>query len=192
MRDGTASLEAKLLYKHDSEPLAEIVRDINKFSNNVMAQQLFLTLSLRQAGAGTLNGSRAALRQWWRDRLGDGEAPVFGNGSGLSRDERITAQQLGRLLQLAWASPFMPELMSSLPIGGGQTTADDHESLPRAGIAAARIRLPHTRRAPSAPCSATPRPTAIQQIASSSLLGSRSRTTSAQRGIPRSISATAR
>ena len=105
-------------FELQSPPLAEVIRDINKFSNNVMAQQLFLTLSLQQQGLGTLEGSRAAMRQWWRERFGDADAPTFGNGSGLSRDERITAQQLARLLQAAWASPLMPELMSSLPVTG--------------------------------------------------------------------------
>ncbi len=105
-------------FESKSPALAEVIRDINKFSNNVMAQQLFLTLSLQQNGTGTLEGSRAALRQWWRERFADPEPPVFVNGSGLSRGERITARQLGRLLQTAWASPFMPELASSLPLTG--------------------------------------------------------------------------
>ena len=101
-----------------SPPLAEVVRDINKFSNNVMAQQLFLTLSLQEKGLGTLEDSRMVMRRWWRDRFGAGDAPEFGNGSGLSRDERMTARQLARLLQAAWASPLMPELLSSLPVVG--------------------------------------------------------------------------
>ncbi|RYY81353.1 MAG: peptidase M15, partial [Comamonadaceae bacterium] len=65
----------------------------------------------------TREASRETLRGWWRDRIG-GEPPSFDNGSGLSRDERVTAQQLGRLLQYAWASPLMPELASSLPAAG--------------------------------------------------------------------------
>ncbi|MCM2252345.1 MAG: D-alanyl-D-alanine carboxypeptidase/D-alanyl-D-alanine-endopeptidase [Ramlibacter sp.] len=105
-------------FELQSPPLAEIIRDINKFSNNVMAQQLFLTLSLQQTGVGRLESSREALRQWWRARFGEEEPPVFGNGSGLSRQERVTAQQLARLLQAAWASPLMPELMASLPLAG--------------------------------------------------------------------------
>jgi serine-type D-Ala-D-Ala carboxypeptidase/endopeptidase (penicillin-binding protein 4) len=100
-----------------SPPLAEIIRDINKYSNNVMAQQVFLTLSLQQDGTGTFEASRDILRRWWRERVG-GDAPAFGNGSGLSREERITALQLARLLQVAWASPLMPELASSLPLAG--------------------------------------------------------------------------
>jgi serine-type D-Ala-D-Ala carboxypeptidase/endopeptidase (penicillin-binding protein 4) len=118
VRTGAVPAGLAPVFEMQSPSLAEVVRDINKFSNNVMAQQLFLTLSLQQTGVGTLEGSRAAMRQWWRARFGDEQAPVFGNGSGLSRDERITAQQLARLLQAAWASPLMPELVSSLPLAG--------------------------------------------------------------------------
>jgi D-alanyl-D-alanine carboxypeptidase/D-alanyl-D-alanine-endopeptidase (penicillin-binding protein 4) len=44
--------------------------------------------------------------------------PVLDNGSGLSRTERISAQALGHMLQLAFRSSVMPELMASLPISG--------------------------------------------------------------------------
>jgi serine-type D-Ala-D-Ala carboxypeptidase/endopeptidase (penicillin-binding protein 4) len=117
VRDGAAPPGLVAAFEMQSPPLAEVIRDINKFSNNVMAQQVFLTLSLRQNGVGTLEGSRDILRRWWRERIG-GDAPAFGNGSGLSREERITASQLARLLQVAWASPLMPELASSLPLPG--------------------------------------------------------------------------
>jgi serine-type D-Ala-D-Ala carboxypeptidase/endopeptidase (penicillin-binding protein 4) len=100
-----------------SPPLAEVLRDINKFSNNVMAQQLFLTLSRESRGVGTLEGSREVLRAWWQARIG-GEPPQIENGSGLARGDRITARQLAQLLQLAWRSPLMPELASSLPVAG--------------------------------------------------------------------------
>jgi len=97
-----------------SPPLAEVVRDINKFSNNVMAQQLFLTLGLVQRGAGTPDDARAVLRQWVADRLGASNANlVIDNGSGLSREGRMTARLLARTLASAWASPVMPELLAS-------------------------------------------------------------------------------
>lgn len=118
VRDGLVPAGLAPAFESRSPALAEIVRDVNKYSNNVMAQQLFLTLSLQQKGRGTVEGSREVLRQWWRDRLGAADIPTFDNGSGLSREERMTAQQLGRLLQLAWASPLMPELVSSLPLAG--------------------------------------------------------------------------
>ena len=102
-----------------SAPLAEIVRDINKYSNNVMAQQLFLTLGRPATGASAdLPGARAALLNWWQQRLGPVEPPILDNGSGLSRSERISALALTRLLQAAYASSLMPELMTSLPIYG--------------------------------------------------------------------------
>ncbi len=110
--------ELQPVFELSSPPLAEVIRDINKYSNNVMAQQLFLTLSLRQKGVGTLAGSREVVQGWWRDRFGADDMPLLDNGSGLSRSERISARALARLLQYAWASPLMPELLSSLPITG--------------------------------------------------------------------------
>jgi D-alanyl-D-alanine carboxypeptidase/D-alanyl-D-alanine-endopeptidase (penicillin-binding protein 4) len=121
VRDGKLPAGLRPSFTLQSPSLAEVVRDINKFSNNVMAQQLFLTLSLQRNGVGTQQGSRELVRAWWRERVG-GEPPSIDNGSGLSRDERITAQQLARLLQVAWASPLMPELMSSLPVAGADGT----------------------------------------------------------------------
>jgi D-alanyl-D-alanine carboxypeptidase/D-alanyl-D-alanine-endopeptidase (penicillin-binding protein 4) len=99
-----------------SPPLAEVIRDINKFSNNVMAQQVFLTLGL--PAPATPESARQALRQWWQRRISAIDVPTIDNGSGLSRHNRISAQQLGQLLQVAYAAPTMPELMSSLPLVG--------------------------------------------------------------------------
>jgi serine-type D-Ala-D-Ala carboxypeptidase/endopeptidase (penicillin-binding protein 4) len=122
VRDGRVPAGLPPLFEVQSPPLAEVVRDVNKYSNNVMAQQVFLTLSLQRLGTGTVAGSRELVAQWWRERLG-GEAPTLGNGSGLSREERISAAQLARLLQHAWASPLMPEFVSSLPVAGLDGTA---------------------------------------------------------------------
>jgi len=117
VRDGTVPPGLKPAFEFASPPLAEIVRDVNKFSNNVMAQQLFLTLSLQQRGSGTFEGSREVLAGWWRERIG-GEPPLMDNGAGLSRDASFTARQLAQLLQAAWVSPLMPDLAASLPALG--------------------------------------------------------------------------
>ncbi len=124
----TALATSKPAFESTSAPLAEIIRDINKYSNNVMAQQVFLTLgrvlpeaapdAAQPVGAGSFAASRAVLQRWWQQRIGESDAPVLDNGSGLSRQERISAQGLARLLQVAWRSPVMPELMASLPITG--------------------------------------------------------------------------
>jgi D-alanyl-D-alanine carboxypeptidase/D-alanyl-D-alanine-endopeptidase (penicillin-binding protein 4) len=118
VRDGRVPAGLQPAFSMASPPLGEVVRDINKFSNNVMTQQVFLTLGLQKAGSGSFEGAREALRQWWRRRMGSAELPVVDNGAGLSREARITAQSLARMLQLAWVSPVMPELMASLPITG--------------------------------------------------------------------------
>jgi D-alanyl-D-alanine carboxypeptidase/D-alanyl-D-alanine-endopeptidase (penicillin-binding protein 4) len=119
VRDGRVPAALKPAFELVSPPLAEVIRDINKYSNNVMAQQLFLTLGLQQKKRGSLDASRTTMRQWWNNRIGTGEGqPVFDNGSGLSRDERITAGELSKMLQVAWRSPVMSELMSSLPAAG--------------------------------------------------------------------------
>ena len=117
VREGRVPAGLKPALEWPSLPLADIVRDVNKYSNNVMAQQIFLTFSLQQRGAGTVEGSREVLRRWWRERVG-GEPPAFDNGSGLSRSERIGARQLAQLLQTVWASPLMPDLVASLPLAG--------------------------------------------------------------------------
>lgn len=107
-------------FELNSPSLAEVIRDINKFSNNVMAQQLFYTLAAQQLqGPANDENARELLRTWAQDRLGESATPlVVDNGSGLSRHNRVTAQLLAQLLRHAWNSPSMPELMSSLPIAG--------------------------------------------------------------------------
>jgi D-alanyl-D-alanine carboxypeptidase/D-alanyl-D-alanine-endopeptidase (penicillin-binding protein 4) len=133
-----AKLALEPAFELVSPTLAEIIRDINKYSNNVMAQQLFLTLSLpgrsqnsKSPGATTAAGAIAlerasasrqasgeVLRRWWQERIGSDDAPTLDNGAGLSRNERISADALAHLLQAAYKSPLMSELMSSLPIAG--------------------------------------------------------------------------
>jgi D-alanyl-D-alanine carboxypeptidase/D-alanyl-D-alanine-endopeptidase (penicillin-binding protein 4) len=107
-------------FELSSPPLTDVVRDINKYSNNVMAQQLFLTLGLVQRNAGSPQAAREVVQQWAAARWGAAATAglVLDNGSGLSRRSRLSARLLARVLQAAWASPWMSELMSSLPVSG--------------------------------------------------------------------------
>jgi D-alanyl-D-alanine carboxypeptidase/D-alanyl-D-alanine-endopeptidase (penicillin-binding protein 4) len=130
VRDGAAPA-ATPSFELRSPTLTEVIRDINKLSNNVMAQQLFLTLGATQRGAGTPEASREVVRQWLRGRVGAAaSAAVITNGSGLTRDSRLTAALLGRLLQAAWSSAVMPELMSSLPVAGIDGTLRRSKGVP--------------------------------------------------------------
>lgn len=123
VRNGIVPPAARTLGAVESPTLAEVVRDINKFSNNVMARQLFMTLAL-EAGRRPARREDAEgfLRAWLEARdLGFPEM-IVDNGSGLSRRERLSADSLGRLLQAAWKSPLMPEFVASLPLAASDGT----------------------------------------------------------------------
>ena len=156
VREGPAPAEQRPSFEHRSPPLVEVVREINKFSNNVMAQQLFYTLALQTATRAaplppgrpaappgpepalpaSIDAARDALRRWLLERIGEDLAGVvIDNGSGLSRDARLSARQLARVLIQAYDSPTMSELMSSLPISGVDGT------LRRSRVATGRAHL---------------------------------------------------
>ena len=118
VRDGQVPAGLQPVLVNRSPALAEVVRDINKHSNNVMTQQLLLTLGLQRGGQGSFEAARGVLIQWWHQRMGGADTPVVDNGAGLSRDARITARALTRMLQQAWAAPVMPEFIASLPLAG--------------------------------------------------------------------------
>ena len=123
LREGAAGPHAKLIYTHDSEPLAESVRDINKFSNNVMARQLYLTIAAELGGApGHPDTAARAIAQWLVFKGIDAPELVLENGSGLSRHERASAATLMALLQAAWRSAVMPEFVASLPVAASDGT----------------------------------------------------------------------
>jgi D-alanyl-D-alanine carboxypeptidase/D-alanyl-D-alanine-endopeptidase (penicillin-binding protein 4) len=110
---------ARLLARAYSPDLTEIIRDINKYSNNTMARQLFLSLGAQFRNSADQDDSKAAQRviRGWLARKGI-TAPhlVMENGSGLSRAERVSAREMATLLQAAWKSPYAAEFMASLPL----------------------------------------------------------------------------
>ena len=102
-----------------SLPLAEVIRMVNKFSNNVMSRQIFLTLGAEKLGPpGTLDkGRQAVLAALGRRGLSFPELEID-NGAGLSRSSRITPANLGRVLLAAYDSPYQPEFQASLSLSG--------------------------------------------------------------------------
>ena len=116
LREGVAPTDVSPLVSVESPPLADVIRLINKYSNNLMARQLLITLGAERGQAASPAKGIAAIRTWLSASGLDFPELVLENGAGLSRVERISAHHLGDLLATAYASPFMPELMSSLPI----------------------------------------------------------------------------
>jgi len=116
VREAPVPPEARLFATLESPALSELVRDINKYSNNVMARQLFLTLGATAGLPGEPHKAATVIREWLAGKGLLFPELVLENGSGLSRRERISARHLGELLGHAYRSPVMPELMASLPL----------------------------------------------------------------------------
>ena len=133
VREGGVPQNLKPIFVLESPTLGEVVRDINKFSNNVMAEQLFLSMALQKRGPATPAAAKELLELWWKERLGT-TPPVIDKGSGLSRDSRISALALANLLQWDWRQPFMPELIASLPLSGVDGTMKRSKSSAHAHV----------------------------------------------------------
>ena len=118
VREGPVPADATLFDTHYSAPLAEQIRNINKFSNNVMARQLFLTLSLQSNAPASVARSKQVMREWLAHSHLHFPELVLDNGAGLSRKSRISARSLASLLQAAQRSSLQPEFEASLPIIG--------------------------------------------------------------------------
>lgn len=132
--EGSAPLDARLLAEHKSRALPEIVRDINKPSDNALARTVFLSMGALEADP--LLGSKplpadaqttyaradAAVRNWMRARGIDDTGFVIENGSGLSRLERISPLQMAGLLRAGLRSNWAPEFMASMPIAATDGT----------------------------------------------------------------------
>lgn len=126
--EGVAAPDTRILAEHASRALPEVVRDINKPSDNALARMVFLSLGSLEADP--VLGSRPiaasaettfaradrVVRQWMRQHAINDEGLVMENGSGLSRLERITAVQMGGLLKAGLRSDWAPEFQASLPI----------------------------------------------------------------------------
>jgi D-alanyl-D-alanine carboxypeptidase/D-alanyl-D-alanine-endopeptidase (penicillin-binding protein 4) len=124
-REGRAPIGATPIAVLESPPLYDIVRDVNKLSNNVMARQIFLTLATT-AGPPPATPARAAaaVQRWLRARKLAMPELVLENGSGLSRRERLSASGLARLLMAAERSAVREEFTTSLAVAATDGTVE--------------------------------------------------------------------
>jgi len=111
--------DAGLLLRTHSATLAEAIRAVNKFSNNVMARQLLYHLGAEKHGVpGTEEKGRSAVNEWLSGLGMSFPELVLDNGAGLSRTTRISAEHMGALLLHAARSDYAPEFIASMPIAG--------------------------------------------------------------------------
>ena len=115
---GKVPPNAVTLVVHQSPPLLQATAAMNKFSNNVIARNMLLSLPAKSGEPPyTLEYARGMLHQWMRQQGVDGQFYID-NGSGLSRDARMSASQLFHLLLRLWRHPLRAEMVSSLPLLG--------------------------------------------------------------------------
>lgn len=121
-REGATPQAARVLATHQARPLAEVIRGMNKRSDNPLTRLVYLSLGLEAANASSfersVDASESVVREWFRAKRIDDTGLVLDNGSGLSRSERISPAQMAALLQAAYVGAYSPELMTSMPIVG--------------------------------------------------------------------------
>ena len=111
------------LVRH-SKSLSEVIKLINKFSNNVMSRQLLLTLGAElQEAPGTTEKGIRVIDGYLTDLGLDTQTLKIDNGAGLSREARSSAKLLADILEHAWNTTYRPEFISSLSITGVDGTA---------------------------------------------------------------------
>jgi len=126
MRRGALPAGAWKVYEHESLPLAELVRTMNKMSNNYMAESFLKTLGSETSGVpGTSEKGAAAVRSFLEGLGVDTHGLIIRDGSGLSHENRLTAASLSAVLVGMYRDfESYPEFMASLPIGGVDGTLD--------------------------------------------------------------------
>lgn len=132
---GRAADEAPRLARVESEPLAELVHTMNADSDNFLAEMLLKQLGAADGRVGTTaRGARAVLAE-----LTAAGIPTTGvrlvDGSGLSSQDRVTAQMLVGVLRAAIADPQVrTPFLRSLAVSGRSGTLADRSALPAGGV----------------------------------------------------------
>ncbi|HEX4458610.1 MAG TPA: D-alanyl-D-alanine carboxypeptidase/D-alanyl-D-alanine-endopeptidase [Polyangia bacterium] len=121
----TAPTTAKALNAHYSQPLGVVVRDVNKHSNNFMAEQILKTLGAETGGRpGTWQKGLDAVAGFLAERLGiNHDKYKMTNGSGLYASNLFSPLQLVTLLRFAYKDfRFAADFIGSLALAGADGT----------------------------------------------------------------------
>ncbi len=121
----------RLIAEHHSEALTALIDTMLKDSDNLIADNLTKTLGAHYfKQPGSFDGGLAAIRAILRDQAGiDLEAAVLADGSGLSRNNRMTAQQLAEVLSYIYRNDASLDLLQHLPVAGQSGTLRFRPSL---------------------------------------------------------------
>lgn len=117
---GTVPSDARSVATHLSSPLADIIKLMNKPSDNWIAEMLFKTIGAEVKGEpGTWKKGRETVTEFLGEIMGEPPAHRFVDGSGLSRYNLLNTELVTKLLIYMYHNfELMPEYMASLPIAG--------------------------------------------------------------------------
>ena len=119
---GSTPPGVRLLARRLARPWGEVLRMMNKQSDNPSTRLLYLSLGLAAMAEDSLTPTAElaarSVKAWLAEHRIASNGLVIDNGSGLSRSERLTPRQLVQMLQAAQAGRWGPELMMSLPLAG--------------------------------------------------------------------------
>jgi D-alanyl-D-alanine carboxypeptidase/D-alanyl-D-alanine-endopeptidase (penicillin-binding protein 4) len=100
-------------------PLSVVVYVINKKSQNHYAEQLVKIIGAEKKHAGTWPAGTSTVTEWLTGKLGVPDVEYHqADGSGMSRDNRASANAFIRLLRYMWGTPYREDFVSSLPYSG--------------------------------------------------------------------------
>jgi serine-type D-Ala-D-Ala carboxypeptidase/endopeptidase (penicillin-binding protein 4) len=119
--DITATLDynrMNRLFTHNSVPLRDIIKVINKNSQNFFAEQLLKTIGLEINNYGSYENAVEGCKLIFEDIGINPESMVIVDGSGLSRLNLVTPKQITALLSYMYNSSFYVPFYNSLPIAG--------------------------------------------------------------------------
>ena len=124
---GVVPEKARELHVHESRPLGALVRDMNKNSNNFVAEMLVKTMAAQFVETPGTTAAGLEVMKNYISGLGiDTSGLRLMDGSGLSEEDRVPARVLAEILGRAWADfEVGPELVASLPIGGADGTLEE-------------------------------------------------------------------
>ena len=107
-----------------SEPMQTLLTSMNKWSRNMIAEQIMKTVSAETQGYPGSTGAACDMIGWMIDSLaGGGPGPVIADGSGLSRNNLLAPVHLCALLDAGCHSmEWGPEFLASLPVNGRDGT----------------------------------------------------------------------
>jgi D-alanyl-D-alanine carboxypeptidase/D-alanyl-D-alanine-endopeptidase (penicillin-binding protein 4) len=130
---GALAPSTELLVAHSSQPLAVMLRKINKESDNYEAERLLEAVGAEVLGGpATTDKGVAVLRDVLSEFGLDPRSYLSKNGSGLGHSNRISARAMTDLLRALYLDPRVgPELLQSLSVGGVDgTTRNRFRGLP--------------------------------------------------------------